>query len=270
MSNTTTTSAHWAEHPFALVVPPEKPTETLSQTDEACYKLAVNMALWHNIFFRGLNSLYNYAPHVANGSVRDKHDLTTFGLVWYNMLEEHHDGEEEILFPALETASGNAGLMAANVEQHKVFHSGFANLKTYLDSVIADPAASVFDGTRLQALIDAFAPALLQHLHDEIPTLIDYGHQFPAVDVQKINTEFARAMRSRSPGLVRGFAENLPFMFDGGKWRDHWPRPLKVLASVAKWTFYWPNRGAWRFAPCSFDMELQPEMTIIASQAHSL
>ncbi|KAH7098821.1 hypothetical protein BKA62DRAFT_622079, partial [Auriculariales sp. MPI-PUGE-AT-0066] len=218
-------------------------------------------------FFIGLNSLYNYAPHVANGSARDKHDLVTFGLVWYNMLAGHHDGEEEVLFPALEKASGNAGLMSANVNQHKAFHSGFTDLKSYLDSVMADPAASVFDGARLQAVIDAFAPALMQHLHDEIPTLINYGHQHPTVDVHKIRVEYSRALRSRGPGLARGFAENLPFMsvchddaFDDGKWRDHWHPMHKILASVAKWTFYWPNRGAWRFAPCSFDMELQSHM----------
>lgn len=38
------------------------------------------------------------------------------------MLNEHHDGEEEILFPSLETRVGVPDLMKANVDEHEVFH----------------------------------------------------------------------------------------------------------------------------------------------------
>jgi len=49
----THSSTHWAEQPFNLIIPPTRPELALSQTDEACYRLALSMAIWHNMFFRG-------------------------------------------------------------------------------------------------------------------------------------------------------------------------------------------------------------------------
>ena len=184
------------------------------------------------------------------------------------MLEHHHDGEEDILFPLLEAASGNAGTMQTNIQQHVAFHSGLVDLQAYLASVQADSSATSYDGPKLKQLIDAFAPALVQHLYEEIPTLLQYGKSHPDADVQTVSATFqSQVKRHKQPGMYRGMTEIIPFMtschddsFDGGRWKEGYPPPFRVMASVAKWVLYRPNRDAWKFAPCSFELALKPDM----------
>ncbi|KAH7101358.1 hypothetical protein BKA62DRAFT_672016 [Auriculariales sp. MPI-PUGE-AT-0066] len=216
------------------------------------------MTVFHNILFRGLNALYNQASAVSKGSIPDKHDLVSFG-------------EEQVMFPGLETASNNAGLLAINVRQHESFHKGIEDLRNHLDSVKRDPQAKAFDATRLRALIDAFAPALVQHLHDEIPTLVEYSRRFPEVDVRPIEQRFSVHMRSKGYGAspVTGLTLLLPCMlachdrdFNGGRWAAYLPGTARTLSGVAKFATRFAHRGVWRFAPCTFNSQLKSDMCV--------
>lgn len=224
----------------------------------------------HQFDLKGLNSLYNYAPIVgASGNVRDKHDLATFGLVFYYLISDHHQAEDQILFPSLEEQSKTAGLMSINVQQHESFHSGIETLFAYLTSITKDAKATTFDAERLQGLINSFRPALMQHLHKEISTLLECGRRFPDIDIRPIERRFEAQMRSKGYGAspVTGLTQLLPWIiachdrgFDGGKWAEYLPSTAKTLGRVATWTTKLSYRGIWRFAPCSFSSELKREM----------
>lgn len=85
-------------------------------------------------------------------------------------VHEHHDNEEAVFFPRLETLVGVPGLMTANVEQHEAFHGGLAALIAYIEAVQA--GGDSYDGARLRGIVDSFMPMLTEHLHDEIETLV--------------------------------------------------------------------------------------------------
>jgi len=95
------------------------------------------MAVVHNMIIRALNSIYLQAPHVQQKDVKD---FLAYCYCWYECIDgtsdmmrypvfitwltklAHHRGEEEFLFPKLEAACGEKGLMDANVKQHRKAH----------------------------------------------------------------------------------------------------------------------------------------------------
>lgn len=130
-------------------------------------ELASGMALTHNIIVRTLNAIYQQAPHVEPADVPS---FVGFCLTWVSIVSSHHDGEEDECFPAIERMSGEKGIMEVNVEQHAVFHGSLVELQEYLEA--CRDAKETYDGNRLRSMLDGFGEALIQHLHDEIPTLL--------------------------------------------------------------------------------------------------
>lgn len=60
---------------------------------------ASHMAMVHNSIFRGYNSIYHQAPHVAEA---DKADFVGYCLTWQKFVETHAENEETSLFPRTE------------------------------------------------------------------------------------------------------------------------------------------------------------------------
>lgn len=77
---------------------------------------ASHMALSHNSFIRGFNSIYQQAPRIR--SAADKKDFVGYCLAWVDCVDLHHHYEETEFFPALDEAAGKTGLMAGAVDQH--------------------------------------------------------------------------------------------------------------------------------------------------------
>ena len=130
-------------------------------------ELASEMAMVHNMIARSLNAIYLQAPHIAKA---DEQAFVRFARSWHTMVSAHHRNEETHFFPAVEAMAGKAGIMAANVDQHHRFEVGLAAFRALLDDITAGRVA--YDGAALVKSIDAFAPALMEHLRDEIPTLL--------------------------------------------------------------------------------------------------
>ena len=82
-------------------------------------------------------------------------------------MHHHHDAEEKIYFPAIESISGVAGLMERNIEQHRAFTPGFEAFEAYCRTCPPEE----FNGQKLRGLVEGFAEALVKHLHEEIETL---------------------------------------------------------------------------------------------------
>lgn len=124
------------------------------------------MAFAHNAMLRGINSIYRQAAQVR--SPTDIADFLFFVRAWAEWVAHHHVLEEERMFSGFEKVMGEPGFLDANAEQHHSFQPALQRLLSFgTDTNPGDYRA----GT-LRAIIDEMAPALRQHLSDEIPTLM--------------------------------------------------------------------------------------------------
>ena len=73
------------------------------------------MALSHNSFIRGFNSIYQQAPRIKP---TDSTDFVGYCLAWHDCVAEHHHYEETEFFTAIDKAVGEKGVMDGAVEQH--------------------------------------------------------------------------------------------------------------------------------------------------------
>lgn len=73
------------------------------------------MALSHNAFIRGFNSIYQQAPRIQ---AADKQDFVGYCIAWHDCVSQHHHYEETEFFPSLDKAAGKNGLMDGAVDQH--------------------------------------------------------------------------------------------------------------------------------------------------------
>lgn len=161
----------WADTPYALLPMPGQPgAPTCANPDVLA--TCIEMANVHNLLLRGLNSIYLQAPHVTKPA--DIADLLFYTHAWTGTVHHHHSLEEKIFFPQMEVLAKEAGLegvtMEGNVEQHHAFERGLEETKKWVEEVRA--GKQEYDGKKLVAYIDSFAPTLTQHLHDEIETLV--------------------------------------------------------------------------------------------------
>ena len=131
----------------------------------------------HNCLLRGLNAIMLQAPHIPSyGSPghnpSDVRDLLTYIRTWVKTVDHHHHVEETVMFPEIEAMAGDEGegLFSGALHQHREFHDGLDELLRVAKSMQADP--SKYSWTTIKAIIDNFAPALVDHLRDEINLIL--------------------------------------------------------------------------------------------------
>jgi hemerythrin-like domain-containing protein len=120
----------------------------------------------HNVLIRGLNSIYQQGAFVTTPI--DVSDFLFYCTAWVKTVEHHHNAEETVLFPELEKFTNNADIMKENKEQHEVFLAGLTDFEHYATNTTSD----TYRWDDAKAKLDAFAPALIKHLREEIPTLL--------------------------------------------------------------------------------------------------
>lgn len=76
---------------------------------------ASHMALSHNSFIRGFNSIYQQAPRIPEA---DRLDFAGYCLAWHSLIHQHHYYEETDFFPNIDKAAGKKGLMDGAVNEH--------------------------------------------------------------------------------------------------------------------------------------------------------
>jgi hemerythrin-like domain-containing protein len=123
------------------------------------------MALSHNAFIRGFNSIYQQAPRVRQPA--DKTDFVAYCLAWVECLATHHHYEETELFPNLDRAAGRVGLTDSAVHEHEAFQGGLERFRSYLE----DKGAG-FSAAELLAIMDGFKKPLHDHLKAEPPAIV--------------------------------------------------------------------------------------------------
>ncbi|KAL2270653.1 hypothetical protein VTJ83DRAFT_24 [Remersonia thermophila] len=185
--------------------------------------IASEMVHVHNMITHGLNSIYLQASHIKPA---DEKPFYRYVLGWYTLLHEHHDGEEEMLFPFVEKATGVKGILEANISQHRDFHEHLDQLKNYAEAVLA--GTEKYSGGKFVAIIDDLGPTLARHLNDEIPTLLGLRQYADKLaDVPKLFQEEAEKVMKTIGGTGM---DNM--------WRNFPPAPAPVkmfIKSVLWW-----------------------------------
>ena len=137
--------------------------------------MATEMAQVHNTFLRSFNSILLQAPLLPSCkqtgyNPTDVKDLLFFVDTTLTALNHHHDGEEKILFPALEKEIGQPGYLDGASEQHKLFHDGVGELQGLVRELREKPGEWEWEG--MKRIIEGFMPALERHLREEVPLIL--------------------------------------------------------------------------------------------------
>lgn len=157
-------------------------TKKVSLQDDPFTIEASHMALSHNAFIRGYNTIYQQAHRVQNPA--DKADFAGYCVAWVDCVLQHHHYEETELFPILNKAAGRTDLMAGAVHQHEAFYSGMEELKKYLLERGAD-----FSSREVVRIMESFQEPLYSHLKaepGEIVALAKYSTPDKPVDILDI------------------------------------------------------------------------------------
>ncbi|KAI0812198.1 hypothetical protein GGR55DRAFT_688199 [Xylaria sp. FL0064] len=210
---------------------------------------ASKMALSHNAFIRGYNSIYQQAPRVPPAH---KSDFVGYCLAWHDCVEAHHHYEETDFFPNVNKAAGTTGLMEGAVQEHALFHDGLGRFNKYLRK-----EGAAFSASHLIEIMDSFKDPLHSHLQSEPPMIVALAQhstsQHP-IDIARIAESAATKQITVSVlfNILPVFYLNMnPAEFEDGMWQGvfpSWKGPAKMIMSqgIPIWRSNW-----WRFASCS-------------------
>lgn len=238
------------------------------------------MAQSHNCLTRGLNAIIQQAPHISEASqpgynAQDVKDLLFYVESWTMTVDHHHMTEETTMFPAIEKLAGVPGLMSGPLHQHEVFHRGLVELQNYAKEFGDRP--DEYQWSALKSAIETFAPALMQHLTEEIGVISSLEKTCDSEGLKKAWAE-AEAVAKANGNLgmlvsthtyvsstyyLRVYFTNLvrqydvfPLVlgtcdksYDGGN--DFPPLPGAIPYAIKYW-FGRRHAGAWRFNPCDY------------------
>ncbi|KAJ7707541.1 hypothetical protein B0H17DRAFT_1192023 [Mycena rosella] len=212
---------------------------------------AIEMSISHNMFIRGMNAIHAQAEGIREDQVKA---FAFFCVSFFEMIGQHHKIEEEILFPIYDQKLG-AHAMDHNVEQHHAFMDGLHDLETYVKEVHAGTTS--YKGSIVIQKLESFADALIEHLHDEIPTL----------ESSRLRAVFTKKdLADMEANLVKIILKDISLFttlpigllcHDKSTAPHFPPMPAPVLFAV-KYAFSWRHNDAWQFAPCDIHGNLKP------------
>ncbi|KIK07165.1 hypothetical protein K443DRAFT_217932 [Laccaria amethystina LaAM-08-1] len=230
-----------AENPYPLIFLPNAPFLAAVSDDFAAYS-SYDMTLIHNVFIRAINSIWRNAPLVKP---EDEHAFAGYSLCCLVAIHNHHHGEETFLFPFFRTKLD----MTHNMEQHEALHAGMDVLEEYMNQVFI--GTEKYDGEKTRELLKAFADPLVQHLHDEIPTISEDQLRLLDEDgLQKASNQLEEHIKNL-PGKLTTF----PFVMTHHNIKEapYWPTALPAhvrwfARNIAPWWYY----SYWKFSPYSW------------------
>jgi len=235
----------WADGPFKLISTPRAALKGAPETPAS--RNASEMALVHNVMFRGLNAIYLQAPNVKKKE--DVQDLLNFCDAFSAVLRAHHTTEETVYFPLLEEQASTKGVMEKNHAEHELFLPGLLKFDLYVAGV--REGKEEYDGATLRGLIDEFGPSLESHLRAEIELLLELGRD------EKIDWGWTgKAMAAHSKKTADRIKE-VPFIitnsdvtYEGGVHGPRFPPFPWFVSQIFRWVYIPKLKGAWRFSSC--------------------
>ncbi|KAG8908133.1 hypothetical protein FRB99_000161 [Tulasnella sp. 403] len=223
---------------------------------------AMRMAVLHNIVIRSYNSMLYYSGQIKPGT-NEYIAFLGYCAVANKFLHAHHDQEEEIYFPFLESKLG-AGRMSSNIAGHDAFRAQFTAFETLIADLQSGKAQ--WDLTTFRNAIYAFAGSLVKHLGEEIGTLnADVLREHISLEEleQVENAVEKRVFEGmsipRDPPLlfINGDAVN-------GPWFPPIPTPILWLLKYVLWHV---NSAQWQFGCCDKHMRIKPEFAAYEPEA---
>ena len=229
-------------YPLITSILNESVPSTVPRTHAALWS-ARRMAEIHNTIIRALNSSWNHATSVKPSEVED---FLQFNQIIFRTLDHHHKVEDEYMFPAYEKLLARPGAMEENVKGHESFAEGLAIFQKYVFITKPDE----FNGTTFRHIIESFAPELIQHLHDEIPTLAGL-HVLKSEDLIKI-WKRAEHIATKDSDLYTDLpwilgCQDRSFVIDGEK--TTFPGAPWILETVVRNWHARKHAGVWRYCP---------------------
>ena len=106
-----------------------------------------------------------------------------YNRMLFDMLDHHRKVRENYLFPQIDELLGQRrlGAMAGNTKRHQGFKEGLGVFEKYVKVTKAEE----FCGRTFMHIIDSFGEDLVQHLHNEIPTLLSL-HTLDSEEMMRI------------------------------------------------------------------------------------
>ncbi|KIO34519.1 hypothetical protein M407DRAFT_87747 [Tulasnella calospora MUT 4182] len=203
------------------------------------------MAMIHNVFIRGFNSLLYYSGEVQP-QTKQLQSFLGYALEVCTMLHHHHSGEETFYFPFIEGKIG-AGRMSANVAAHEAFSKPFETFEELVKKLISNP--ELWDAKVFRDSVHSFMPVLREHLAEELTTLdaAELRKYITLKDFEQHEKEFMEEIKktisfSKGPQVayVNGDSVN-------GDWFPPFPGPLTF---IVKYGLYWVHSDMWEFGSC--------------------
>ncbi|KAF6753058.1 hypothetical protein DFP72DRAFT_903238 [Ephemerocybe angulata] len=242
-----------ADHPWPTIKLPTYPFLGSTFIDFA-ENIAGEMSVTHNAIIRSLNSLWHNAILIPS---REHDSPIILGYIGYALtalkaIQQHHDAEEEVFFPAMQHVGMNT-MVEENTEQHRAFHDAMQTLKVYLEGVQA--GSQEYDGQKMRELLREFADPLVKHLHDEIPTIRpEIMHKIDKTEMQKMSRALMIYNQSQE-----GLFSVVPFMLTAHDQREapNWPPFPRILTWLGRNAIYRWHSSYWQFAP--YDLSGEPQ-----------
>lgn len=226
-----------AENPYPLISLPTVPFLATVSNNPAAY-LSCDMALIHNVFIRAINSIWRNSILVMPG---DEVAFAGYTRCCLAAIHSHHHSEEMFLFPFLQTKLD----MSHNLEQHEAFQVGMHPFEQYMTQVFN--GEEKYGGEKTRGLLQAFADPLVEHLHEEIPTISE--ERLRLLDKKG----FQRTLKHLEEHLknLPGKFTVVPFIMTHHNFEEapNWPpvpTPVKWLARNI--TPFW-HYSYWKFSP---------------------
>ena len=245
------TSAHsiqmptYADEHYSLIntIQPELIPSHIPK-DHAAIHCARMMSQIHNMVIRALNSSYNHCLTIEPNT-QEAGDFLIFNKQLCATLNHHHHTEDD-LFPEIERLLGKPGAMEDNTAGHGKF---MGNLRVF-EAYVNNTKPSEYNGLTFRHLIEGFAPDLIQHLHDEIPTLTKL-YVLDSRELMKV-WKVAEHIATKDTDLYTAApftlgCQDKSFKVDG-KDSEFSGIPWLVEKAVEKWHAR-RYAGAWRYCP---------------------
>ncbi|KAK5261066.1 hypothetical protein LTR20_007683 [Exophiala xenobiotica] len=247
-------------YPLITTIRPETVPESVPKNHAALW-CARQMAQIHNTIIRALNASWNHAVSIQP-STQEAADFLFFNQQICSTLEHHHKAEDDYLFPTVEKMLDRPGAMEGNSKGHESFAEGLAIYRKYV--FLTKP--SEFNGVTLRHIIESFAPDMIQHLHDEIPTLVGL-HRLDSKALMRV-WKHAEHLATKDTDLYAVApwmlgCQDRSFTIDGHK--PDFPELPWILEVVARSWLARKYAGAWKFCPS--DLNGRRRQIIVESSA---
>jgi hypothetical protein len=173
-------------------------------------KLSWCMSWLHLVLWHGLKSLYIHANKVDKDGYAGYRD---YGLLAFQFLVDHHDSEENFLYPRMEKLM--PGSMKENDEQH---HAILAPVGTIIKYLTDRPNFEDFKADEIRAHLDGLIYPLMKHLADELltitgPVLRPVASEEECADISRVtDLDPPKADSSKLlPFLIQSLPPGTPF-----------------------------------------------------------